>query len=84
MTDIYTEIQNEVNRAKTLHENKDYAPADWLAVLGEEVGEVNSEVNTMREKGEPLSDNYVTELVQIAAVCVRMVEDYRKSSNGLT
>ena len=78
---IYKDIKNEVNRAKTLHENKNYAPVDWLAVLGEEVGEVNSEVNAMREKCEPLSDNYVTELIQIAAVCVRMIEDYRKSSD---
>lgn len=77
--DIYAEIQDEVNRAKTLHENKDYTPVDWLAVLIEEIGEIGREVNDMKESGEPLNPNYRTELIQVAAVAVRAVQDYDRS-----
>lgn len=76
---IYRDIKDEVSRAKTLHENKDYTPADWLAVLMAEVGEVAHEVDTMRETGELMPDNYQTELIQVAAVAIRAVQDYDKS-----
>lgn len=74
---IYRDIKAEVSRAKTLHENKDYTPADWLAVLMAEVGEVAHEVDTMRETGEPMLDNYGIELIQVAATCVRAYQDWK-------
>ena len=77
--DIYAEIQAEVNRAKTLHENKDYAPTDWIAVLIEEVGEIGREINNSKESGDPLNRNYRTELIQVAAVAIRAVQDYDRS-----
>lgn len=80
MGSIYTEIQNEVNRAKTLHENKDYKPADWLTALAAELGEVAHEIDTAKESGEPLKPNYRTELIQVATVPVRAVMDYDKTN----
>jgi NTP pyrophosphatase (non-canonical NTP hydrolase) len=77
-SDIYAKIQNEVKRAKELHENKDYTPADMLASLTSELGEVAHEIDTARELNQPISNNYVDELIQVAAVCIRMIEDFRK------
>tara|TARA_B100000902_G_C26876316_1_gene700327 strand:- start:82 stop:318 length:237 start_codon:yes stop_codon:yes gene_type:complete len=45
----------------------------WLAILGEEVGEVNKAV---------LDDNYdeiITELIQIGAVTVAMIESLERN-----
>jgi hypothetical protein len=75
---IYRDIRDEVNRAKELHKNTDYTPADWFTVLGEETGEIGREINNMKESGKPMGNNYVTELIQVATVCVRMIEDYQK------
>ena len=75
---IYRDIKSEVNRAKILHENKDYTPVDWLPVLMSEVGEVADEIADMRATGEPLKPNYRTELIQVAAVAIRAVQDYDK------
>lgn len=43
----------------------------------EEIGECGREINDMKEKGEPLSDNYRTELIQVAAVAIRAIQDYQ-------
>lgn len=57
------------------HPNKGLSVADYLAVLVEEVGEVAKEINQMKESGEPLSDNYRVELIQVAATALRMLEE---------
>jgi NTP pyrophosphatase (non-canonical NTP hydrolase) len=75
---IYRNIRDEVNRAKELFPNTDITPAEYLAVLVEEVGEVSKEINTVTQFGEPMGSNYITELIHVAAVCVRMIEDYQK------
>lgn len=46
----------------------------WLAILGEEVGEVNKAA-LHTEYGGPESGNVREELVQVAAVAVKMIEN---------
>jgi hypothetical protein len=43
-----------------------------------EVGEVADEIADMRATGEPLKPNYRTELIQVAAVAIRALQDYDK------
>lgn len=73
---IYRDIKAEVSRAKTLHENKDYT-GGLAGRIVFEVGEVAHEVDTMRETGEPMLDNYGIELTQVAATCVRAYQDWK-------
>jgi NTP pyrophosphatase (non-canonical NTP hydrolase) len=49
---------------------QNHIPLYWLAILGEEVGEVNKAVLERDREG------YRAELVQVAAVCVAAVENY--------
>lgn len=46
----------------------------WLAILGEEVGEVNKAA-LHTEYGGPEAGNVREELVQVAAVAVKMIEN---------
>lgn len=48
----------------------------WFAILGEEVGEV---ANAFLERDMA---NYRTELIQVAAVAVAMVEAYDRGTTG--
>lgn len=56
-----------------------YGPQDnrtnleWLAILSEEFGEVSKEVNDIYFKNKD-TDDYCIELVQLAAVCVAVLE----------
>ena len=55
---------------------QDHAEPYWLSILGEEYGEICREVYEAGAKGGPINPNYRTELVQLAAVAVQMIEAY--------
>lgn len=52
-----------------------HAPADWLTILGEEVGEVNKAAYEAKFHDESIL-HYQAELVQVAAVALAMLECY--------
>lgn len=58
--------------------------SQWLAILGEEYGEVcravyEIELMPTLEGGERWKENYREELIQVAAVAVAMIECFDKS-----
>ncbi len=61
-------ISTERERQDRLHPDDDYPDSVYLAVLMEEVGEV------ARAMLEDEPKQLRTELVEVAAVCVRMLE----------
>lgn len=79
---IYEEIDAERERQDAkFGANRQQLPAEWLMILGEEVGEVNKAALEAHFNGESL-DNYRRELIQVAAVAVAMIEalDFPKNS----
>lgn len=58
---------------------QDHSPAEWLAVLTEEVGEVATGILRHRFNGRALSE-YREELVQVAAVAVAAIEALDKGN----
>ncbi len=61
-------ISTERERQDRLHPDDDYSDSVYLAVLMEEVGEVAQAM--LEDEPKQLR----TELVEVAAVCVRMLE----------
>ena len=51
------------------------SPLEWCPILVEEVGEVAKEIHDMWFLGAENTDEYIAELVQVAAVAIRMIED---------
>lgn len=89
MDDIFEKIKNERLRQDRKFGEQNHSPENWLAVLVEEVGEVSKEICEMRYSKESTDesyksmlhfheDNYITELIQCAAVCVAMVESFKR------
>ncbi len=69
----FTAIDIERNAQDHKWGEQNHTPALWLAILTEEVGEVAKEAQEMAFNGKSSYD-YKTELVQVAAVCVAMLE----------
>ncbi len=67
-SDIFMAISTERERQDRLHPDDDYQDSVFLAVLVEEVGEVAQAM--LEDEPKQLR----TELVQVAAVCIRMLE----------
>ena len=66
-------IINERDRQDNKWGEQNHTAYKWLAILGEEVGEVNKAV---------LEDNYsevIEELIQIGAVAVAMIESLERN-----
>jgi len=80
LNDIFTKIRQERARQDKLHPRTDLTPAEWQSVLVEEVGEVSAEINHMTQTGEPLRENYITELIQVGALVVRIIEVYQTNA----
>jgi NTP pyrophosphatase (non-canonical NTP hydrolase) len=88
---IINEILSERERQTAKFGVQNHTPAEWLMILGEEVGEVNRaaleyhfqdqfpEIFT-RPKAQLIRE-YRKELIQVAAVCVAMIENIDKTSN---
>jgi len=85
-------VLEAIGRERQLQDIKwgeqNHAPADYLAILSEEVGEVAKEVveansaKTPKAKKDRLR-NYRTELIQTAAVAVAMVECIDRQMGGV-
>jgi hypothetical protein len=84
MNNVLNEVVAERQRQEQKWGEQNHEPFKWLAILGEEVGEANQAVveahfqnnNTANPKDfcpEKLKE-YRTELVQVAAVAVSMIE----------
>lgn len=64
---------------------QDHAPAEWLMILGEEVGEANKaalETFFGYEGASRLYSEYRKELIQVAAVAVAMVESLDRNERA--
>lgn len=71
--EVLQEVAKERERQNTKWGVQRHNPLTWLAILGEEVGEVNKAVleNIFSRKG---LEEYRQELIQVAAVAVAAVE----------
>ena len=90
MENIFDEIKNERKRQDEKWGEQNHYPIEWCAILGEEVGEVNRaaiEEHFKEDYREQFKngnfDNYRSELIQVAAVAVAMIECIDKNiKNG--
>jgi len=76
--DVFNEIKQERIKQDAKWGEQNHAPADWLMILGEEVGEVNKAALEAKFGGKTLTE-YREELVQVAAVTVAMIECFDRN-----
>lgn len=60
---------------------QNHAPAAWLMILGEEVGEANKAALENHFRGESVK-HYRAELVQVAAVALTAIESFDRQLNA--
>jgi NTP pyrophosphatase (non-canonical NTP hydrolase) len=72
--DIFSEIHDERVRQNQLWGEQNHHASYWHTILAEEYGEVARAILEMDE------ENYREELIQVAAVCVAMVEAYDRGT----
>lgn len=70
---VLDEVHEERKRQQAKWGEQNHAPADYLTILGEEVGEANKAALEAKFAGKEWG-HYRTELIQVAAVAVAMVE----------
>ena len=73
---IYSEIEQELIYAKQQHPNYPTDIFKQLAIMQEEAGEVTMAVNDL-ESGKSTIKHVREELIQTAAMCVRMIENLK-------
>lgn len=73
MEKVLEEVKEERARQDEKWGEQNHHPAEWLMILGEEVGEANKAALEAHFNGVCYSD-YRKELVQVAAVAVAMIE----------
>ena len=78
MEDVFAEIREERTKQDAKWGEQNHAPADWLMILGEEVGEVNKAALEAKFGSSTLRE-YREELVQVAAVTVAMIECFDRN-----
>jgi NTP pyrophosphatase (non-canonical NTP hydrolase) len=72
---VLEDIIMERKRQQEFYPNQSRSPAEWLAILMGEVGEVADEVTKMTVYDQARSiDKYWEEMVQVAAVAVGALE----------
>lgn len=71
LKEVYMERKNQVEKFG----DQRHSPANYLMILGEEVGEVNKAALEAHFYGTSLVE-YRKELIQVAAVAVAMIEAY--------
>lgn len=81
LNEILMKVRAERIRQDQLWGEQNWDPALWVAILTEEVGEVATEVQEMHFNAKQ-SENYIKELIQVAAVAVAMVECEYRRLNG--
>lgn len=80
MEDIFEDIRNEKKRQDIKWGQQDHNPFVWLAILGEEVGEVNKAALENFWDDEDMED-YRKELVQVATVAIAAIESYDRTND---
>jgi hypothetical protein len=73
--DVVDEVLQECGHQDAKWGEQNHMPPEWFAILGEEFGEVAKETVNITF-AHPWSTNYRMELIQTAAVAIRMVEAY--------
>ncbi len=73
---IYNDIAQELTFAKQQHPNYPTDIFRQLAIMQEEAGEVTMAVNDL-ESGKSTIVHVRKELIQTAAMCVRMIENLK-------
>lgn len=76
---VYEEVSLERNNQEKKWGEQNHHPMEWLAILGEEVGEVNKAALEAYFAGYESTgnfSNYRKELIQVAAVAISMVESF--------
>ena len=71
---ILFDIEQEVKRAKKIHQAFPDTLVKMTAIMAEEAGEAIKEANLIEDEGKGSIENYKTELIQCAAMCVRILE----------
>ena len=77
MDKIIKEVKQERCSQEAKWGEQNHHPMEWLAILGEEVGEANKAALEAHFSGYERTgnlDDYRDELVQVAAVAVAMIE----------
>lgn len=72
--ELFVEINEELTRAKKIHPEYPINIFEQLAIMQEEAGEVTRAVNQLHE-GKGSIAHIREELIQTAAMCVRMLEN---------
>lgn len=75
---VFSLIEKELERQIKKFGEQNHHPLEWSVILGEEVGEVNRAIVESHFNNVPW-DNYLEELVQVAAVSVAMIKCYHKN-----
>jgi len=78
MESILEEIRNERLRQDAKWGEQNHAPADYLMILGEEVGEANKAALEAKFGNGSLR-LYRDELIQVAAVAIAMIECFDRN-----
>lgn len=81
-TGVLAEVRQERQRQHLKWGEQNLGPADWLMVIGEEVGEVSRAVIEHRLGNAPDLSAYRTELVQVAAATAQAVECLDRPHRG--
>ena len=81
LTFLLQEVTNEIYRQIDIFGKQNHSPAEWLMILGEEVGEANRGALEAHFKGfgyekEGDYSDYRRELVHVAAVAISAMRSY--------
>ena len=71
---IFEEIAEELKRAKIKHPLFPKSLVRMTAIMAEEAGEAIKEANLIEDEGRNRFKEYKEELIQTAAMCVRILE----------
>lgn len=77
------EVLKERERQDAKWGEQNHGPLLWLAILGEEFGEVSKAALEAVVMGDPTFKNYREELIQLAAVAVSMIESFDRNEAHL-
>lgn len=78
---IFNQILAERARQDEKFGEQLHTPPEWVMIIAEEMGEVAKEALEYHFNSKSL-DNYLTELVQLAAVCCNAIEAHLKNEEA--
>jgi NTP pyrophosphatase (non-canonical NTP hydrolase) len=83
--EILDDVGREADRQDEKFGKQDHNALVWLAILAEEFGEVaEATTRLLPPRGRPFDGgNYRAELIQVAAVAIRMVESFDRDREAM-